>query len=32
MFEGLGRTQQDLLSALLYTAAGMSIEELASQL
>ncbi|TDF81574.1 metalloregulator ArsR/SmtB family transcription factor [Pseudomonas sp. H9] len=32
MFEGLGRTQQDLLSALLYQAAGMSIEELASQL
>jgi predicted ArsR family transcriptional regulator len=32
MFEGLGRTQQDLLSALLYRAAGMSIEELASQL
>lgn len=32
MFEGLGRTQQDLLSALLYKAAGMSIEELASQL
>ncbi|WP_442107868.1 helix-turn-helix transcriptional regulator [Pseudomonas sp. NUPR-001] len=32
MFEGLGRTQQDLLCALLYKAAGMSIEELASQL
>lgn len=32
MFEGLGRTQQDLLSALLYRAAGMSIEELANQL
>ncbi|MGH8463690.1 MAG: helix-turn-helix transcriptional regulator [Pseudomonas sp.] len=32
MFEGLGRTQQELLSALLHTAAGMSIEELARQL
>ena len=32
MFEGLGRTQQDLLSALLYTPDGMSIEELAGQL
>ncbi|MCW2270954.1 Helix-turn-helix domain protein [compost metagenome] len=32
MFEGLGRTQQDLLSALLYKPAGMSIEELAGQL
>lgn len=32
MFEGLGRTQQDLLNALLHHAGGMSIDELAEQL
>jgi predicted ArsR family transcriptional regulator len=32
MLEGLGRTQQDLLNALLYQASGMSIDELASHL
>ncbi|MGP3790760.1 helix-turn-helix transcriptional regulator [Pseudomonas sp. B392_1p] len=32
MFQGLGRTQQDLLSALLYQPSGMSIEALAQQL
>ncbi|MCL6693416.1 HTH domain-containing protein [Pseudomonas sp. R3.Fl] len=32
MLQGLGRTQQDLLSALLYRAQGMSIDELAEQL
>lgn len=32
MFQGMGRTQQDLLSALLYQPAGMSIDELASHL
>ncbi|AYC31843.1 HTH domain-containing protein [Pseudomonas cavernae] len=32
MLQGMGRTQQDLLSALLYQAAGMSIDELASHL
>lgn len=32
MLEGLGRTQQDLLNALLYHSGGMSIDELAEQL
>jgi len=32
MLQGLGRTQQDLLTALLYQSQGMSIDELASQL
>jgi predicted ArsR family transcriptional regulator len=32
MFQGLGRTQQDLLGALLYQPAGMSIDELANHL
>lgn len=32
MFQGMGRTQQDLLSALLYQPAGMSIDNLASHL
>ena len=32
MLEGLGRTQQDLLNALLHHAHGMSIDELAEQL
>lgn len=32
MLQGMGRTQQDLLSALLYQSAGMSIDELASTL
>lgn len=32
MFQGMGRTQQDLLCALLYQPAGMSIDELASHL
>jgi predicted ArsR family transcriptional regulator len=32
MLEGLGRTQQDLLNALLYHASGMSIDELADHL
>ncbi|SDH59877.1 helix-turn-helix transcriptional regulator [Pseudomonas panipatensis] len=32
MLQGLGRTQQDLLTALLYRASGMSIDELAEQL
>ncbi|AVO58910.1 helix-turn-helix transcriptional regulator [Pseudomonas chlororaphis] len=32
MLEGLGRTQQDLLNALLYQASGMSIDELAEHL
>lgn len=32
MLEGLGRTQQDLLSALLHHAGGMSIDELAEHL
>lgn len=32
MFEGLGRTQQELLNALLYQGAGMSIDDLASHL
>ncbi|MVV52248.1 HTH domain-containing protein [Pseudomonas sp. PB120] len=32
MLEGLGRTQQDLLNALLYHASGMSIDELAEHL
>lgn len=32
MLQGLGRTQQDLLTALLYRATGMSIDELAEQL
>ncbi len=32
MLEGLGRTQQDLLNALLHHAGGMSIDELADQL
>jgi len=32
MLEGLGRTQQDLLNALLHHARGMSIDELAEQL
>jgi predicted ArsR family transcriptional regulator len=32
MFAGLGRTQQDLLNALLYHGSGMSIDELASHL
>ncbi|MBT8769202.1 helix-turn-helix transcriptional regulator [Metapseudomonas boanensis] len=32
MFQGMGRTQQDLLGALLYQAAGMSIDELADHL
>ncbi|MBV4476681.1 MULTISPECIES: helix-turn-helix transcriptional regulator [Pseudomonas] len=32
MLEGLGRTQQDLLHALLYEPAGMSIDDLAHSL
>jgi predicted ArsR family transcriptional regulator len=32
MVEGLGRTQQDLLNALLHQPAGMSIDDLASSL
>lgn len=32
MLQGLGRTQQDLLSALLYQPSGMSIDELAHAL
>lgn len=32
MLQGMGRTQQDLLSALLYQPAGMSIDDLASHL
>ncbi|MCY1341694.1 iron-sulfur cluster biosynthesis transcriptional regulator SufR [compost metagenome] len=32
MLQGMGRTQQDLLGALLYQPGGMSIDELASQL
>ncbi|PJI45941.1 MAG: MarR family transcriptional regulator [Pseudomonas sp.] len=32
MLQGMGRTQQDLLAALLYQAGGMSIDELAEQL
>ncbi|WP_044872916.1 HTH domain-containing protein [Pseudomonas sp. LFM046] len=32
MFQGLGRTQQDLLGALLYQPGGMSIDELANHL
>ncbi|WP_166359511.1 helix-turn-helix transcriptional regulator [Pseudomonas akapageensis] len=32
MLQGMGRTQQDLLSALLYRAAGMSIDDLAEVL
>lgn len=32
MLDGLGRTQQDLLNALLHHAGGMSIDELAEQL
>ncbi|WP_223529944.1 helix-turn-helix transcriptional regulator [Pseudomonas sp. BF-B-26] len=32
MLEGLGRTQQDLLNALLHHAGGMSIDELADHL
>lgn len=32
MLQGMGRTQQDLLAALLYRAGGMSIDELAEQL
>ena len=32
MLEGMGRTQQDLLKALLYAPAGMSIDELAHSL
>ncbi|MNO88327.1 MarR family protein [compost metagenome] len=32
MFQGMGRTQQDLLGALLYRAAGMSIDDLADVL
>jgi predicted ArsR family transcriptional regulator len=32
MLEGLGRTQQDLLNALLHQAGGMSIDELAEHL
>ncbi|MNF81512.1 HTH domain protein [compost metagenome] len=32
MLQGMGRTQQDLLGALLYQPDGMSIDELASQL
>lgn len=32
MLTGLGRTQQDLLAALLYRPAGMSIDELATHL
>ncbi|HCS46159.1 MAG TPA: MarR family transcriptional regulator [Pseudomonas sp.] len=32
MLEGLGRTQQDLLNALLHHARGMSIDELADRL
>lgn len=32
MLEGMGRTQQDLLKALLYSPAGMSIDELAHSL
>ncbi|NUU35450.1 metalloregulator ArsR/SmtB family transcription factor [Pseudomonas sp. C2B4] len=32
MLEGLGRTQQDLLNALLHHGAGMSIDELAEHL
>ncbi|MEC4239858.1 helix-turn-helix transcriptional regulator [Pseudomonas sp. DSV-1] len=32
MLEGMGRTQQDLLKALLYSPTGMSIDELAHSL
>lgn len=32
MLQGMGRTQQDLLGALLYQPGGMSIDELASHL
>ncbi len=32
MFQGMGRTQQDLLAALLYQPAGMSIDDLAGHL
>ena len=32
MLQGLGRTQQDLLNALLHQAGGMSIDELAEHL
>ncbi|NBA96703.1 metalloregulator ArsR/SmtB family transcription factor [Pseudomonas sp. R5(2019)] len=32
MLQGMGRTQQDLLSALLYQSGGMSIDELAHHL
>ncbi|MNF62518.1 HTH domain protein [compost metagenome] len=32
MLQGMGRTQQDLLGALLYQPVGMSIDELASHL
>lgn len=32
MLQGMGRTQQDLLAALLYQPGGMSIDELASHL
>lgn len=32
MLQGMGRTQQDLLSALLYQPQGMSIDDLASHL
>lgn len=32
MFQGMGRTQQDLLCLLLHQAAGMSIDELADRL
>ncbi|MGH8432894.1 MAG: helix-turn-helix transcriptional regulator [Pseudomonas sp.] len=32
MLQGMGRTQQDLLCALLYQPAGMSIDDLASHL
>ncbi|BAU74261.1 helix-turn-helix transcriptional regulator [Metapseudomonas furukawaii] len=32
MLQGMGRTQQDLLGALLYQAGGMSIDELANHL
>ncbi|MFC5695866.1 helix-turn-helix transcriptional regulator [Pseudomonas sp. GCM10022186] len=32
MLQGMGRTQQDLLGALLYQPDGMSIDDLASQL
>ncbi len=32
MLEGLGRTQQDLLHALLHQPAGMSIDDLAQGL